>query len=249
MCEADRSHRELARPHYREGEHHANRTNRRTYDLRGTTLPANAAVQVYWLGYIAANGRVFGQNNFSTLVLAIHPDDTPHIQTLLDDLVIGHPRCEFAESSLEGRQAYVRDRSLAEVLLQWGIAATPEDGSIPTEFIPPLFPDFVRGYLEGSRTSPPFGGVHSGTRALRLPHALTLVGHKTLVEGLSRALESVCGIGGGTVTPSGRLGLAKVAFSAADTTRILAQAYRRPARSSPRAAKFVERFAHLEDRQ
>jgi len=216
------------------------------YDLRGTTLPANAAVQVYWLGYIAASGRVFGQNNLSTLVLAIHPGDTAHIKTLLDDLVIGHPWCEFAESSLDGRQAYVRDPPLAEVLLQWGIAATPEDGSIPTEFIPPLVPDFVRGYLEGSRYSLPFGGVHCGARAPRSPRALTLVGHKMLVEGLSRALQSVCGIGGGTVAPSGRLGLTQVTFSAADTTRILKHAYRRPARSSPRAAKFVERFAHLE---
>ncbi len=214
------------------------------YELRGAELPPNAAVQVYWLGYIAASGRVFGQNNLSTLILAIHPDDAPHIQTLLADLVIGHPRCEFAESSLDGRQAYVRDRSLAEVLLQWGVGAAAEDGSIPIEFIPPaLWPDFIRGYLEGSRRCPPFGG--QGTRAPRVPgvpRTLTLVGNRPLVEGLSRELQSACGITGGAVAPSGGGGLSQVTFSPSDTTRILEAAYRSPSRTSPRAAKFVKKF-------
>ena len=221
------------------------------YELRGAKLPPNAALQVYWLGYIAASGRVFGQNNLSTLILAIHPDDAPHIQTLLADLVIGHPRCEFAESSLVGRQAYVRDRSLAEVLLQWGIGTSPEDGSIPIEFIPTaLWPDFVRGYLEGSRRCPPFGG--QGARAPRIPgvpRTLTLVGNNPLVEGLSRELKSACGITGGTVAPSGSGGLSQVTFSPSDTTRILQMAYRSPTRTSPRAAKFVKQFAHPEGRR
>jgi hypothetical protein len=221
------------------------------YELRGAELPPNAAVQIYWLGYIAASGRVFGQNNLSTLILAIHPDDVAHIQTLLADLVIGHPRCEFAESSLDGRQAYVRDRSLAEVLLQWGIGTSTEDGSIPIEFIPSaLWPDFVRGYLEGSRRCPPFGG--QGTRAPRVPgvpRTLTLVGNKPLVEGLSRELQSACGITGGTVAPSGAGGLSQVTFSPSDTTRILQTAYRSPTRTSPRAAKFVKQFAHPEGRR
>lgn len=221
------------------------------YDLRGAELPPNAAVQVYWLGYIAASGRVFGQNNLSTLILAIHPDDAPHIQTLLADLVIGHPRCEFADSSLDGRQAYVRDRSLAEVLLQWGVGAAAEDGSIPIEFIPPaLWPDFIRGYLEGSRRCPPFGG--QGARAPRVPgvpRTLTLVGNRPLVEGLSRELQSACGITGGAVAPSGGGGLSQVAFSPSDTTKILEAAYRSPSRTSPRAAKFVKQFARPQGRR
>lgn len=221
------------------------------FELRGVELPPNAAVQVYWLGYIAASGRVFGQNNLSTLILAIHPDDAPHIQTLLSDLVIGHPRCEFAESSLDGRQAYVRDRSLAEVLLQWGIGPTAEDGSVPIEFIPPaLSPDFVRGYLEGSRRVPPFGGA--GARVPRIPgvpRTLTLVGNRPLVEGLSRELRSACGITGGTVAPSGGGALSQVTFSSLDTTRLLKAAYRSPERTSPRAAKFVKKFSRPSGRR
>ncbi len=215
------------------------------FELRGAGLQPNAAVQIYWLGYIAASGRVFGQSSLATLILAIHPDDAPHIQTLLTDLVIGHPRCEFAESSLDGRQAYVRDRSLAEVLLQWGVGPSPEEGSIPVEFIPPaLCADFVRGYLEGSRRCPPFGG--RGGRVPKMPgvpRTLTLVGAGPLIEGLGRELRSACGISGGTVTQVGGGVLSQVTFSSRDTARILRAAYGSPVRTSPRAQKFVRRFA------
>lgn len=213
------------------------------YALRRGPVPDNAAVQIYWLGFIAATGRVFGQNNLTTLVLAIHPDDAAHVQTLLQDLVVGHATCEFADSSLDGRQAYVRDRQLAETLLQWGISATPADGSIPLEFIPrPLVPDFVRGYLEGSRHAPPFGGVRSGVPSPRSVRSLVLVGQKPMLEGLKRVLRAAWGISGGAVAPLGRQGLSKVAFSAADSRRILGHVYRSPTRAMPRAAKFVEHF-------
>ena len=220
------------------------------YDLRETALPANAAAQIYWLGYIAASGRVFGQNNPATLVLAIHPDDAAHIRMLLDDLVVGHPRCEFADSSLDGRQAYVRDRGLVDILIQWGISAPLEDDLVPLEFIPPkLILDFVRGYLEGSRHSPPFGGNRRATRSFGSTRSLTLVGCRSLVEGLSRVLQSVCGTAAGTVSPLGRRGLSQVAFSPEDSTEILEQAYRYPTRTSPRTAKFTERFAKAEGRR
>ena len=213
------------------------------YDLQRNALPANAAVQVYWLGFIAASGRVFGQNNLSTLVLAIHPDDAAHIQTLLQDLIIGHATCEFADSSLDGRQVYVRDRQLAERLLQWGISAMPAEGSIPLEFIPrSLVSDFVRGYLEGSRHSPPFGGVRRRVPSPRSMRALALVGHMPLIEGLSRLLQSVCGIGRGAVAPFGRTGLTQVTFSSGDSARILEYVYRNPVRTMPRAASLAERF-------
>lgn len=220
------------------------------FDLRAAHLPPNAAVQIYWLGYIAASGRVSGQNNLSTVILAIHPDDAQHVQTLLADLIVGHPRCEFAESSLDGRQAYIRDRSLAEVLLQWGVGTSAEEGAIPLEFIPPaLWPDFVRGYLEGSRRCQPFGDPgQRGARVPGVPRTLTLVGNKPLMEGLCGELLQACGITGGIVKPSGGGGLSQVTFSPADTTRILQAAYRNPERSSPRAAKLVKRFAYPKGR-
>jgi hypothetical protein len=219
------------------------------YDLQRNTVPANAAAQVYWLGYIAATGRVFVHNNPATLLLSIHRDDAAHVGKLLADLVIGHARCEFADSSLDGRQAYVRDRGLVDILIQWGIFAPLEDDLVPLELIPlKLVPDFVRGYLEGSRHSPPFGGDRPAARSFGPTRSLTLVGCRPLVEGLGRLLQSACGTAAGTVSSLGRLGLSRVAFSPKDSTEILGQAYRCPTRTSPRTIKFTERFTNLADR-
>ncbi|MGQ0550528.1 MAG: hypothetical protein ACT4PY_12770 [Armatimonadota bacterium] len=220
------------------------------YSIRREPRPTTASVQVYWLGFIAASGRVFGQNHLTTLVLEIHPEDAPHVQTLVQDLMVGHVTCEFADSSLYGRQAYVRDRQLAESLLQWGISAASQDGSIPIEFIPEdLMADFVRGYLEGSRHSPPFGGLRHEAPSPRSRRSLTLVGPAPLVDGLKRVLQSVCGARGGAARPFGTLGLEQVVFPAEDGVRVLEYAYRRPIRSMPRAARFVDWFGQRESRR
>jgi hypothetical protein len=206
-------------------------------------LPPNAAVQMYWLGYIAACGRVLGQNNFSTVVLAIHPDDESHIQALASDLVVGHARVEFAESSLDGRQAYLRDRQLAEVLRQWGVSAAAAEGSVPLEFVPrACVSDFVRGYLEGSRQSPPFGGKASRIPSPGRARALTFIGQATFIAELQGVLRSACGVRGCAVEPSDSSGMAQLTYSPADGERILAHAYGRPGRTTPRAARFVARF-------
>ena len=220
------------------------------YSIQRNHSPTPAPVQVYWLGFIAAAGRVSGQSHLTTLVLHIHPGDAPHIQTLIQDLMIGHVTCEFADSSLYGRQAYVRDRQLAELLLQWGISATSEDGSIPVEFIPEsLIGDFVRGYLEGSRYSPPFGGLRHRAPSPRSLRSLALVGPAPLVEGLNRVLHSAWGTRGGVVRPFERFGLAQVVFPREDGIRVLERAYSRPSRSMPRAAGFVAWFGHREGRR
>src|SRR3990172_562765 len=214
------------------------------YDFERRDLTPLAPLHVYWLGYIAATGRVLGQNNFCTLILAIHPDDTPHVQTLLADLVVGRTTCEFAESSLSGRQAYVRDRQLAEMLLQWGIASTPHENSVPLEFIPAaLLPDFVRGYLEGSRLSPPFGGTRRQAPSPRVLSSLSLVGPAPLITQLKRALQSACRAYGGVISAFNGGNLAQVVFPPEAGRRILEYAYRRPTRTGPRAVKFVSRFS------
>lgn len=214
------------------------------YGFKRGTLPPNAAVQMYWLGYIAACGRVLGQNNYSTVVLAIHPDDEVHVQTLMSDLVMGHARVEFANSNLDGRQAYLRDRQLAEVLRQWGVSAAVAEGSVPLEFVPPAcMPDFVRGYLEGSRLSPPFGGKGARVPAARPSRPLTFVGGATFIAEFDRALRSACGVRAGRVEAAGPGGMARITYSLGDGERILACAYGRPGRTGPRAAKFVSRFA------
>jgi hypothetical protein len=214
------------------------------YEFRRRALGPLAEPHAYWLGYIAATGRVLGQNNFCTLVLAIHPDDAPHIQTLLSDLVVGRTTCEFANSSLSGRQVYVRDRPLAETLLQWGIAATLEESSIPLEFVPvSLMPHFVRGYLEGGRLSPPFGGTRREPPSPRAHGALSLVGSPPLIAQLKQALQQACRAYGGVVTAFEPGGLARLVFPSPAGIRILEYAYRRPTRTGPRAAKFVSRFS------
>jgi AcrR family transcriptional regulator len=216
---------------------------RRPYDYGTAPLPDDAAVQIYWLGYVAACGRVVGQGNAATLVLAIHPHDEPHVQLLVADLVRGHARMEFADSSLEGRQAYVRDPVLAEVLAQWGLAGSLAAASVTLDYVPAaLVFDFVRGYLEGSRRAPPFGGP----RAMPLPPGrttrLAVVGPPPLVESLRRVLRA-CGVGGGELEPARPSGLVALSFPPAAGATILARAYARPVRSSPRAARFVARFA------
>ncbi len=224
---------------------------RSPYDFRQGALPPRAPAQIYWLGYIASSGRIFGENARGTLVLGIHPEDGAHVQTLLQDLIEGYANCEFVDSSLNGRQAYIRNPDLARVLLQWGIASTLEQTSIPLEFLPQaLLPDFLRGYIEGSRLTRPFGEGRNGNGvpspgSLR---SLVLAGSAALIEGLATALRSLCGASG-TMGPSGQPGLTQVAFAAKDGMRLLEYAYRLPTRSSPRAEKFVAHFARPERRR
>jgi hypothetical protein len=216
------------------------------FEFRHRGAPPNAAVQVYWLGYITATGRIFGQSSQGTVVLAIHPQDESHVQTLVRDLITGHPRVEFADSNLEGRQAYIRDRQLAEVLLQWGISTTPGSSALSFEFIPQeLVPDFVRGYLEGSRSSPPFGGPRE-RGALPTPaslRSLSFVGSRALITGLARVLRETYRTPAVPVKAIGASGLAKITLSQAAGLKILASVYARPIRTSPRAARFAARFS------
>lgn len=214
------------------------------YDFQRRDLTPLARLHAYWLGYIAASGRVLGQNNFCTLILAIHPDDAPHIQSLLADLVVGRATCEFADSSLSGQQVYVRDRPLAEMLIQWGIAGSIEESAVPLEYIPtPILSHFVRGYLEGSRLSPPFGGTRREPPSPRASGSLSMVGSPALMTQLKRALRSACKAYGGTVKAFNGGSLVQVVFPPQAGARVLEYAYRRPTRSAPRAAKFVSRFS------
>lgn len=209
---------------------------RAPYEFRQGALPARAPAQIYWLGYIAASGRISGENARGTLVLAIHPDDGTHIQTLLSDLIDGYANCEFVDSSLSGRQAYIRNPELARVLTQWGIGSTADQSSIPLEFVPTaLMPDFLRGYIEGAPS-------RGATLSSRLRGSLALSGAPAFVEGLAASLKGLCGTAGAIGEP-GPNGLARLTYSARDSKRLLEFAYRTPARTSPRAAPLVTYFA------
>lgn len=217
------------------------------YHMQQGVDPAQASVHMYWLGFVAASGRVRGQNNRSVLVMAVHPDDTAHIQTLLQDLVGGYVLCEFADSNLDGLQAYLRDRQLAEVLQQWGLSATQPENRVPLEYIPrDLAPHFVRGYLEGSRLTAPFGG-HGG--AVPQPRrSLAIAGSAPFLDALARLLRAECGARSGPVIPFGSSGLSQIVFPPAEGRRVLEYAYRDPTRTAPRAARFVAVFGQRQKR-
>jgi hypothetical protein len=213
------------------------------YEFHRAPVTATTAIHMYWLGYIAASGRLFGQSVHGTLVLAIHVDDAGQMDELLQDLTIGHAACEFADSSLSGRQAYLRNPGLARVLVQWGLAESPERGSIQLEYVPAaLVPDFLRGYIEGSRLTPPFSGDGRRLPSPATFERLTLVGAQPLIRDLCTILADEYRINSGTVTAHKSPGLAQVTFGRPETKRLLTLAYRSPVRSTPRAAKFAAKF-------
>src|SRR3989304_3307956 len=78
-------------------------------------------------------------------------------QALLCD---GRPGLESCQSSTRGLQVYIRDRNLGRLLVRWGIpGADRATEAVPVDFIPHgLVSHFVRGYIEGGRETPPFGG-------------------------------------------------------------------------------------------
>jgi len=217
------------------------------YALQRTPVTAATAVHMYWLGFIASCGRLYSQTAHGTLVLAIHPDDAGTMDTLLADLTVGHSACEFADSNLSGRQAYIRNPGLVRVLLQWGVAESPELGSIPLEYIPAaVVPDFIRGYIEGSRTTPPFGGANRRAPSPESATRLTLMGTPALMEEIRAWVRTELNGGGGTLKTKKGSALAEITFATEDTRRIFARAYRSPARSLPRASKFVDRFSQTQ---
>lgn len=220
------------------------------YELAGADPPRNAAAQVYWLGYIAAAGRVFNHGSSRTLLLAIHAKDEGHIQTLVADLVSGHPSVEFADSNLDGRQVYIRDRDLVEALATWGICDSPGRGSISLELVPRrLLPDFVRGFLEGARVDPPVRRAGARASSPRGHRPLTLTGHPALLATLSQMLSAICGIGQSAGIPWGSEGLTRITLPPQDALRVMHMAYARPVRSTPRAAALVARFGPRPDQR
>lgn len=206
------------------------------FHLRKSTLRAQGATQLYWLGFIAASGRVFLQGAAPTLVLTVDRRDINHVLTLIEDLCAGHPTCEWCESNHGGLQAYIRDRELTQMLAEWGApGADPSEGSVPVALIPSvLLPHFVRGYMEGGQNTPPFGRRHlpGSPAAIRL---IVLEGPAEFLTGLSSALAKHAGVGGGDLHPK-RNGMGKLSYRGRAAKQLAQFAYRSAGRSLPRAA-------------
>ncbi|TMI73798.1 MAG: hypothetical protein E6H05_09040 [Bacillati bacterium ANGP1] len=206
------------------------------FNLRQGAVRSRGATQLYWVGYIAAAGRLFLQGSVPTLVLTVDRRDTDHVTTMIDDLCTGHPTCEWCESSRDGLQAYVRDRELAQMLAEWGApGADPSEGSVPVALIPSsLLSHFVRGYLEGGRGMPPFGRRHVPLSHSAVRH-IALEGPKEFLAGLNAALSKHAGTSAGDIRAR-RNGLAILTYRGRAAARIVQFAYRGAERSLPRTA-------------
>lgn len=156
-------------------------------------------VQMYWVGFLTAAGRLCGQGAAFTLVVTLGNRSQADMDTFTADLAGAYVRYEFCHSSLAGWQLYVRDEHLCKALLPWGI---PSDryGEAPAlldELPDDLITPFVRGYLDGDRLV--HGKPHRGTAS-----ALTLHGTPAVLAGINNMVQRCWHVPMGTVTAGTR---------------------------------------------
>lgn len=172
-----------------------------------------ADIQVYWVGFLTASGRLRGQGASSTLVVTLGDRSQKHMDVLMEDLATPQVRREFCRSSLLGWELYVRDQSLCNMLLRWGIPSElhGEDPGVlddlPQAFVAP----FLRGYLDGSRT----------TRGASRPrsNAFALYGTEPALTAINTMIRRTWRIESGKVTA--RPPAAELKFSRQDEQAIL----------------------------
>ena len=199
------------------------------------------ATLVYWIGFIAACGSVFDGPN-PTLVLDIDADDLAHVHTLVEDLCDGRPGLESCQSSMRGLQVYIRDRNLGRLLVRWGIpGADRATEAVPVDFIPRgLLSHFVRGYIEGGRETPPFGGgrVPGSPKTVR---RVVLAGPHEFLGALRASLPPELRRSGSVSART--TGVAKLTYDGEGASELLRFAYRDAMKSLPRAASLQRGFA------
>ncbi|HEX2715110.1 MAG TPA: hypothetical protein VHM88_23235 [Candidatus Acidoferrales bacterium] len=167
--------------------------------LLNTRVPApglpTANVQVYWVGFLTAAGRICGQGASFTLIVTLGDRSQEHVDTFMADLATTQVHHEFCRSSLLGWQFYVRDQSLCKALLPWGIPSDLDGDDptvlddLPNEFVAP----FLRGYLDGDWAAPrPASEARS--------NGLVLHGTEAVLTGISVMVHRAWGIKGSVVT-------------------------------------------------
>ncbi len=121
----------------------------------GAGLPP-ADIQVYWVGFLAAAGRIVGQGAPSALIVTLGHRSQEYMQVLLADLATPQVRHELCRSSLLGWQLYIRDRSLCDALVRWGISSEVhgDDPTVLDDFPLKFIAPFLRGYLDGNWVTP-----------------------------------------------------------------------------------------------
>jgi hypothetical protein len=156
-------------------------------------MPAD--VQLYWVGFLTAAGRLCGQGAASTLIVTLGDRPQSDMDTFAADLASAHVRYEFCRSSLAGWQLYVRDQNLCKALIPWGIPSDlyGEDpellDDLPEEFVIP----FLRGYVDGNQ--PGRGKTHNDSAS-----GFALYGTLATLTGINKMLERCWHVKTGTVT-------------------------------------------------
>ena len=164
-----------------------------------------ADVQLYWVGFLSAAGRICGAGASSALVVTLGHHAREDMQPFMSDLATPQVRYELCRSSLLGWQLYLRDRDLCEALLRWGVSSEVHGDDptvlddLPTKFIAP----FLRGYLDGNWTAP---GVPRSSS-----HRLVLYGTESVLAGINGMIYRRWRIAPGVLTC--RLPRAELRFS------------------------------------
>lgn len=195
-----------------------------------TGLPA-ADIQVYWVGFLTAAGRICGQGPTSALVVTLGDRSQEYMHTFMADLATPQVRNELCRSSLVGWQLYVRDRNLCEALLRWGIPSDVhgDDPAVLDDLLTEFIAPFLHGYLDGN-WSPPGASQSRSNR-------LVLYGAEGVLAGINAMIYRGWRIDPGVVTR--RSPRAELRFSRRDERVILdhIQAYntrsRRDGKSRP----------------
>ena len=138
-----------------------------------------ADIQVYWVGFLSAAGRICGVGASSALIVTLGDRAQEYMRVFMSDLATPQARYELCRSSLLGWQFYVRERYLCEALLRWGISSEVHGNDstvlddLPTKFIAP----FLRGYFDGNWTAP---GVPRSSS-----HRLVLYGTESVLASIN----------------------------------------------------------------
>ena len=152
-------------------------------------------VQLYWLGFLTAAGRIWGQGRSLTLVVTLGQESRKYFETFMADITTDRIYSEFCRSSTVGWQVYLRDQGLCKALFPWGIPSDlhGEDSALlddlPREFAIP----FMSGYVDGNWPS-----THSSPRLREA--SFTVRGTPEVLGRINAMVQRHWGVSGGIVT-------------------------------------------------
>ncbi len=112
---------------------------------------ASAEVQLYWIGFLTAAGRILGQGSSMAVVITLGDRAERHMARFMEDITGSRVRQEYCQSSLLGWQVYVREPSLCHALMPWGVPSDfhGEDPALLDDIPSDLGAPFLAGYLDG----------------------------------------------------------------------------------------------------